>query len=236
MNNKLRNVFIGLTVAVIVILASSFAFAGGDDLVNLVENDVQAGDMVGGSNTSRSLSLAASLGDVDIAQCLASTQFSVLLFAKQGVKLNEWCAAIWYDQHGLHVMAAKLRCNIPEIADEFDSESSCETANTVPVGVFTDAPIEVEPEPAEEPAADPDTGPAYASGSDSAKDDEDEDYAEAIAALRREFEDEQAARRRAARAARQKRQQEAEELGEFLDQYEQIAEQAIQVEEPPADE
>ena len=90
---------------------------------------VNAGD-VALSNESKSFAFAHALGDVDINQCLASTQWGTILVSRQKVVLNKWCAAESFDARGMHVMAALIRCDIPEISKHFDDKQVCVDANT----------------------------------------------------------------------------------------------------------
>lgn len=105
------------------------------DVNTNVDTTVNAGDLVGGdtnvSHTSRALALGNSLGDVDINDCLASTQWGTPVFSRQNVVLNKWCAAEVYDAKGLHRMAAKVRCEIKEIAALSETREECIADNTV---------------------------------------------------------------------------------------------------------
>lgn len=226
-----KGVKIVLAVWLAVLLSLAWAVANatdyGDDLV--AEANANTGDLVGGSMTSRSLALTSVMGDVDIAQCLASTQWSLLIFAKQGVQLNQWCAALWYDQHGMHDMAAKLRCNIPEIAGEFDTDPECVTGNTMPSMGSSGSADPRQPETTR-------SGMGLAGSLELATEiledaAEEEDHDEAIAALRADFEADQAARRRAGQRAAAKRQADAEQLDAYIDQYEQLIEPQQAIEE-----
>lgn len=82
-------------------------------------------------NTDGSFGFAHALGDVDINQCLASTQWGTILVSKQKVVLNKWCAAEVYDAKGLHRMAALVRCDIEEIAKHFTDPAVCISDNTM---------------------------------------------------------------------------------------------------------
>ena len=103
---------------------------GGD---NTAENSA----LIGGSRTQ---AFSHSLGDVDINDCLASTQWGTILVSRQKVVLNKWCAAEIYDHKGMYQMAAMMRCGIREIADHFQTESECIEANTVRVEVSRGTP------------------------------------------------------------------------------------------------
>ena len=113
------------------LLLPSLVLAGKPDQVTDVSNETIVGETVVGGNSTRAFSHG--LGDVDIADCLASTQWGTILFSAQGVKLNRWCAAEIYDAKGLYDMAARMRCDIKEVAQHFTSQSGCIKANTVQV-------------------------------------------------------------------------------------------------------
>lgn len=100
---------------------------GGDVIVDTV---LTGGDIGGDSSKALGLGFSHSLGDVDINDCLASTQKSNILFGSQIVGLNKWCAAEVYDAKRLPDMAAKLRCDIPEISKHFTTFLECTAANT----------------------------------------------------------------------------------------------------------
>jgi hypothetical protein len=92
-------------------------------------NNQTGGDI---SNTTEgSYGFSHSLGDVDINQCLGSTQWGTILVSKQKLVLNKWCAAEVYDAKGLYDMAARMRCSIPEVAEFFTVDSECIAANLV---------------------------------------------------------------------------------------------------------
>lgn len=125
----------------------TLAVASGDDIVQSNDmNNQTTGDLsVEGStfNGGDAFAFAHALGDVDINDCLASTQWGTILVSKQKVVLNQWCAAEVYDAKGMFMMAAKMRCNIPEILGEFASDIDCERANTYtppPTVVLDDTP------------------------------------------------------------------------------------------------
>ena len=117
---------------------------GGDTVVDVEGSQFSGGD-------SRAFAFAHALGDVDINDCLASTQWGTIIVSRQKVVLNAWCAAEVYDAKGMFQMAAIMRCNIPEILDEFATEDECERANLYtpppPPVVLDDTP---EPEVFEE--------------------------------------------------------------------------------------
>lgn len=111
----------------------------GGDTVNVGGSTLTGGDVsvpvnvTGGSNSmhneSKSLALGNVLGDVDIADCLGSTQWSTPVFGRQGLTLNNVCMAEFYLSAGKYQLAAMALCNIKEILREFDSEEECEAAH-----------------------------------------------------------------------------------------------------------
>jgi len=84
--------------------------------------------LVGGD--SKAYGFSHSLGDVDINQCLGSTQWGTIIVSKQKLVLNKWCAAEVYDAKGMYSVAAKLRCQIPEINKLFNTDLECIRENT----------------------------------------------------------------------------------------------------------
>ncbi|KPK74256.1 MAG: hypothetical protein AMJ84_00265 [Acidithiobacillales bacterium SM23_46] len=105
---------------------------------------VQGGDVSTNMQfDSKALGIANSLGDVDIADCLGSTQWSTPVFGRQGLVLNQVCMAEFYLTAGKYKLAAMSLCNVKEILKEFESEEECEEAHD-----FT--PVAPAPEPASE--------------------------------------------------------------------------------------
>jgi hypothetical protein len=97
------------------------------------------GDLVGGK-TSPVTVIAPGLGDVDIAQCLGSEQFSLLVGAKQNLVLNHVCMAEFYLKIGRYDLAAQSLCNQREILKEYDNEAACEAQHDfTPVSVSESA-------------------------------------------------------------------------------------------------
>lgn len=83
----------------------------------LTGGSVQGGDVSVGGDKSYALGMAG-LGDVDLNEgrnCMGTEAFSIAVIAKQDMKLNPWCAALFYNANGKHEMAAKARCLLPEI-------------------------------------------------------------------------------------------------------------------------
>lgn len=88
-------------------------------------NTMTGGDM---NNESLAIGLANSLGDVDIAGCLGSTQWATPLFSKQKLVVNWPCLTEFYLNNGMPEMAAVAICNT-EIRKEFNSEEECRAAH-----------------------------------------------------------------------------------------------------------
>lgn len=126
-----------LLVVAMIVLMMAPAYADGDDCIgNSCNKVVTTKEMssvvdtsvVSGDNKSLAL-VAPSLGDVDIAACLGSTQWSFLIMGKQKLELNHVCMAEFYLNAGLYDLAAQSLCNQKEILAEYDSELACETAH-----------------------------------------------------------------------------------------------------------
>lgn len=129
----------------ILILLLAFTSAGATDWRKVdvdVKNDTEVNNNVTTGDTtmnagdvnfdSKAYALSNTLGDVDINDCMASTQFGTVIISAQKVKLNKWCAAEVYDAKGLKELAARLRCEIKEIKALFPDNESCVSANIVP--------------------------------------------------------------------------------------------------------
>lgn len=96
----------------------------------------------GPNNTSfesRALALSNVLGDVDIAACLGSTQWSTPIYGRQRLVLNQVCMAEFYLETGKYQLAAMALCNVPEILAEFDTETACEASHDF-TGLATPSP------------------------------------------------------------------------------------------------
>ncbi len=134
----------------LIILALSTLVAASDDErgpnvdqnvdVNSVVNansSMSGGDSINTMNNSTSSrAYGFGLGDVDIAQCYRSYQ----LLIWQDSKINPFCVADAYDQKGLHMMAAVIRCDIGFIRKHFDTDSGCLRANTMASAVMPTRP------------------------------------------------------------------------------------------------
>ena len=123
-------------IATIILLMLPFAVAaGGDDIIqsndmnNQTTGDVniQGGDLVSGNGDAFGIGIPG-LGDVDIAGCLGSEQWTLLIGGKQKLVLNWPCMAEFYLRNNEPDLAAMALCNT-EILDEFDDEEACEAAH-----------------------------------------------------------------------------------------------------------
>ena len=128
------NFFLVGVLLVVIVVTCEDARAGGDDIIQSNDNntqtagDISTGDTVVGGDDSLGLGLSNSLGDVDIAGCLGSTQWNTPLFGKQKLVLNWPCMAEFYLRHQKWELAAMAICNT-EMVQEFSSEAACEAAH-----------------------------------------------------------------------------------------------------------
>ncbi len=140
LSNKINWVLAGLLVLAMLAMAAPIWASGncngpGDDNcyneivdVNLTGGDVIGGDISTGGNKSIAL-VAPGLGDVDIAQCLGSEAWTLLIGGKQKLVLNQVCMAEFYLKQGRYDLAAQSLCNQPEILNEYSTEADCEVAH-----------------------------------------------------------------------------------------------------------
>lgn len=203
---------------------------GGTEVVNNIAGDTITGGDV--SLDSEAWAFSHGLGDVDINQCLASTQFGTVLFSKQGVKLNQWCAAADLDQKGMYKQAARLRCQIKEVRLLYRTSGRWIFSKydmTPCVDEWTFKPPALPPDPAPPAAAImPATDPGLVMSDQVDEDDDENDHDIQIAALRSDFEAEKSRRKRAQRVAQQQAEQEALEAEELLMQYSVLVEKEQQ--------
>jgi len=85
----------------------------------------------GGDNSvggSRALALGNSLGDVDIAGCLGSTQWATPVYSRQKLSTNWACLAEFYLRAEKYDLAAMAMCNT-DVRSEFDTETACREAH-----------------------------------------------------------------------------------------------------------
>lgn len=101
------------------------------------QNLQTTGDVNTGGNET--FGFAHSLGDVDLNQCMGSTQWGTILVSKQKLVLNKWCAADSLDSKGMYKAAAMLRCSIKEVSKVLGS--TCIDALTVHADEVTSVPM-----------------------------------------------------------------------------------------------
>lgn len=103
--------------------------SGGDTVVTggdvSVPVDVSS---TGATFKSRAYGLSNSLGDVDIAGCLGSTQWNTPFYGKQKLVLNWPCITEFYLRNAMWENAAMAICNT-EVRAEFETEQDCRDAH-----------------------------------------------------------------------------------------------------------
>ena len=138
-----------LGLIVVLIMAPAWA----DDIQS---NDMNTAGNVGGIRT---YGLSGSLGDVDINDCLASTQLGIaIVFQRQGLVENPWCQASYLDAIGAHEAAAKVRCTTDTLQAIYPDSKECETAamfRVERVDKFTDDNIDKDEEDEHEESLEP---------------------------------------------------------------------------------
>lgn len=121
----------------LLLLAScGIAFASGDE----IEQEQDLINTIGG-NSSKTFAVGNTLGDVDIAQCMGSTQWNSPVYGKQKLVLNHACMAEFYLKNKRYGLAAQSLCNIPEELAEYPDETSCEEAHDF-TPTYVEAPAE----------------------------------------------------------------------------------------------
>lgn len=127
---------------IILLLMPCLTFADKNSDIDITQSNDQnlqsTGDVNVGTGDSRAWGFGHSMGDVDIAQCLGSTQWDTILGGQQKLVLNNVCMAEFYLKNEKWGLAAMALCNQPEILKEFGSEAECEAAHD-----FAPAEIEV---------------------------------------------------------------------------------------------
>lgn len=133
----LVNWFLVGVLIVCVAVSIEDARAGGDDLTNIAKNNNTAtggaNDLSLGGNDALGLGFSYALGDVDLNEgqnCYVSTAKGNIIFGRQKVELNAWCASLFYDANGKHEFAAKMRCSIDTINAEYDTKDECVAGQT----------------------------------------------------------------------------------------------------------
>jgi hypothetical protein len=67
---------------------------GGDVSVAGGDTNVTGGDVNVAGDKSTALGFSHALGDVDIRDCVASTQWGTIVVSRQKIVLNSWCAGV----------------------------------------------------------------------------------------------------------------------------------------------
>jgi len=151
---KLLNFFLGGLLLVLVMYGIETSRADGNphnvdvrqsnDMNNQTAGDIVTGGVDNQISTGGNKSYVVvppGLGDVDIAQCLGSQAWTLLIGGKQTLVLNQVCMAEFYLTQGRYDLAAQALCNQPEILAEYTTEIACEIDHD-----FTPAIVEGEDE------------------------------------------------------------------------------------------
>jgi len=152
-----RYFFFVMAVVIIVFFVVSSATAdphphdeGGGSTVDVVSTltggDTTIGDTLIGGDSSKALGLGFSyaLGDVDLNEgrnCYVSIAKGNIIFGRQEVALNPWCASLFYDANRKHEFAAKLRCGLEDIAAEYSNKNECVLDQTLSSGEIVSSPV-----------------------------------------------------------------------------------------------
>lgn len=102
----------------------------GDKITQSNDNNAQTTGNIGGDD-SLGIGLSNNLGAAAYGDCLASKQWNAVVFSRQDSEFNPWCAGVYYDSVGLHEQAARMRCKVPQIVEDWPSFESCVAANTI---------------------------------------------------------------------------------------------------------
>ena len=131
LTKAVRYFFIALiAMAIVMLFAPVWA---GDRITQSNDNNAQTtGDVmnnIGGDDSlGVGIGLSYGMGDVDINEgqnCMGSEQKANVLWGRQELALNAWCAALFYELNGKHLFAAKMRCSIEEISMHYATDEEC---------------------------------------------------------------------------------------------------------------
>lgn len=147
LEKALRLFFIALVAFAVILVVTPVVYAdnghghdhgSGDVDVGVdVASSITGGDVsLSGGDTSfsskdRAYAFSHGMGDVDINQCMGSTQWSTILVSSQKLAPNLWCMGESYDARGLYKMAARMRCKIDIIREDFETVEDCIDENTI---------------------------------------------------------------------------------------------------------
>lgn len=123
-------------VAIIVLLMVYGASLATERNSTSADASAVTGDQLVGGDSSAALGLgfAYALGDVDLNEgqnCYVSTAKGNIIFGRQKVELNPWCAALFYDANRKHAFAAVMRCSIETISGQYLSNEECVVDQTL---------------------------------------------------------------------------------------------------------
>jgi len=104
-----------LVVPLLVLAQSNHHNNSGDTSLDVITS------LAGGDVSTRSLALGQSLGDVDIAGCIVTTQWGIILYQRQHYEYDVYCIADQLDEVGKYADAAAMRCTHPEAAKLYGS-------------------------------------------------------------------------------------------------------------------
>lgn len=124
-----------LGVIIVLIMAPAWADNGhghdhGDGGDNAANSESVLENVIKDDSLALGLGFSYGMGDVDINEgknCMGSEQKANVLWGRQDMALNAWCASLFYELNGKHTFAAKLRCSIPEIGDHYLTAAECVT-------------------------------------------------------------------------------------------------------------
>ena len=137
---KLLNWFLAGILLVLIVHGIELAHATdrGDPVTVTTDTSLVGGNtsqLVGGdSHKALGLGFSYALGDVDLNEgqnCYVSTAKGNIIFGRQKVELNPWCAAMFYDANKMHVFAAVMRCSIEQIDGQYLNNEECIIDQTI---------------------------------------------------------------------------------------------------------
>ncbi len=127
--DRISLIWLIIAAVIAVTIVFDVAYGSGDEVIQSNDMNAQtAGDLA--ISGSRAYGLSQSLGDIDINDCLASTQWGIIVFQKQGLVENPWCQSQYLDAIGAHEAAAKVRCTTDTLKTIYPIEGECIVAVT----------------------------------------------------------------------------------------------------------
>lgn len=161
-------------------------------------------ELTAGGSDVTALGLSQALGDVDIAGCIITTQWGIIIFQRQGYTYDVFCLADRLDEAGKWADAAVMRCQHPDSAKIFGGRC---------LSVMNFEPDE-QPEPNPEP-------PDWATSAEQAvvHAQQEEEHDDRLAAIEQRMDREATARRAYARKLEAEKEVERQRAGEALKAY-----------------